>query len=115
MATPLEELEIHSAGDAVVAGVRGEVDLSNAVSVRERLLDAVPNRAAGLVLDLSATQYLDSSGLRLNFELADRLRSRGQQLGLVVPEDSVIKGVLVLNEVELVAPIFGSVEAALSR
>lgn len=112
MAPPLEDLEIRSVGDVVVAAVRGEVDLSNAVSVRERLLGAVPNRAAGLVLDLSATHYLDSSGLRLIFELADRLHRRGQKLGLVVPDDSVIRGVLVLTEVEQVAAMFSSLPAA---
>ena len=113
MASPLENLEIRSAGDVVVAVVSGEVDLSNADSVRERLLGGVPNRAAGLVLDLSATHYLDSSGLRLIFELADRLQRRGQKLGLVVPGDSVIRGVLVLTEVEQVAAMSTSLEDAL--
>jgi anti-anti-sigma factor len=113
MTTPPEDLEIRSVGDVVVAAIRGEVDLFNAVSVRERLLGAVPNQAAGLALDLSATHYLDSSGLRLIFELADRLHRRGQKLGLVVPDDSVIRGVLVLTEVEQVAAMFASLEDAL--
>ena len=51
------------------------------------------------MLDLSETDYLDSSGVRLIFELAERLGSRGQKLELVVPDDSVIKRVLVLTEV----------------
>ena len=113
MATPLEELEIRLVGGVVLACVRGEVDLSNAPSVRERLLGAVPNTAAALVLDLSGTDYLDSSGVGLIFELAERLGGRGQKLELVVPDDSAIKRVLVLTEVEQVAPISVSVDAAL--
>jgi anti-anti-sigma factor len=113
MAPPLEELDIQLVRDVVLASVRGEVDLSNVPSVRERLVGAVPNTASGMVLDLSGTDYLDSSGVGLIFELAERLGSRGQKLRLVVPDDSVIKRVLVLTQVEQVAPIFVSVDAAL--
>lgn len=113
MATPLEDLQIQLADDVVLARVRGEVDLSNAPSVRERLLRAVPNTALALVLDLSRTDYLDSSGVALIFELAERLGARGQKLELVVPEESVIKRVLVLTAVEQVAPMFASEEDAL--
>lgn len=109
----LEELEFGQLGDAVVAEVKGEIDISNAQSVRQRLLDAVPNTAGALVLDLSEVGYLDSSGVRLIFELAARLRHRGQDLELVVPDDSLIRRVLLLTEVQQVVPMSTSVEAAL--
>ena len=108
----LEQLELDRIGDAVVAHIAGEVDLSNAESITERLVDAVPNTAAALVLDLSETDYLDSSGVRMIFELAHRLRNRGQELGLVVPEDANIRRVLVLTEVERVVPMAATVESA---
>ena len=101
-------------GDVVVARVGGEVDLSNAGSVTERLLDAVPNTATGLVLDMSRTGYLDSSGVRMIFELAQRLRTRGQDLTLVVPEDAIIRRVLIMTEVERVVPMSTSVDEALA-
>ena len=110
----LEGLQFSERGDAVVARLAGEVDLSNASSVKDRLLHAVPNSAAALVLDLSETAYVDSSGVRLIFELAERLRSRGQKLELVVPDDSRIKRVLLLTEVQQVVSISSSVEGALS-
>ena len=97
----LEELEFGQLGDAVVAEVKGEVDISNADSVMARLLDAVPNTASALVLDLSEVGYLDSSGVR-------------QELELVVPDDSMIRRVLLLTEVQRVVPISTSVDAALS-
>ena len=110
---PLEELRFKPLGDVVLAAVRGEVDLSNALSVKRELLDAVPNTASALVLDLSETEHLDSSGVRLIFELAERLERRGQKLELVVPDDSIIKRILVLTEVHQVVPLFTSVDAVL--
>jgi anti-sigma B factor antagonist len=109
----LEGLQFSEHGDAVVARLAGEVDLSNASSVKDRLLHAVPNSAAALVLDLSETAYVDSSGVRLIFELAERLRSRGQRLELVVPDDSRIKRVLLLTEVQQVVSISSSLGGAL--
>ncbi len=110
---PLEELRFEPLGDVLLARVRGEVDLSNAPLVREQLLDAIPNTAKALVLDLSDTDYLDSSGVRLIFELAERLGRRGQELELVVPDASAVMRVLVLTEVHRVVPMATSVEAAL--
>jgi anti-anti-sigma factor len=110
---PLEELSFEPRGDVVLARVKGEVDLSNVPSVKEQLLEAVPNTAAALVLDLSDTDHLDSSGVRLIFELAERLGSRGQKLLLVVPDGSVISRVLVITEVHRVVPMSTSVDAVL--
>ncbi|HEX4717991.1 MAG TPA: STAS domain-containing protein, partial [Thermoleophilaceae bacterium] len=59
-----------------------------------RLKEAVPNSAIGLVLDLSETSYLDSSGVHLIFDLASALRRRQQILHLVVPPDTFVADVL---------------------
>jgi anti-anti-sigma factor len=112
---PLEEITFELHGDTVIARLRGEVDLSNEASVKERLIGSVPNTAAALVLDLSETDYLDSSGVRLIFELAHRLRSRGQKLDLVVPSESVINRLLAVTEMERVVPMSSSVDALLER
>jgi anti-anti-sigma factor len=108
----LEQLHLEQRGDVVIAHVSGEVDLSNAASVTDKLVDATPNSATGLVLELSGTHYLDSSGVRMLFELAQRLRNRGQGLQLVVPEESNVRRVLVMTEVERVVPMASSLEAA---
>jgi anti-anti-sigma factor len=108
---PVEELEFEPLGDAVLAHLKGEVDLANARSVRDRLLEAVPNTATGLVLDLTATQHLDSSGVRVLFELAERLENRRQKLEIVIPDDAPVKRVLLLTEIDRVVPLFASVDA----
>lgn len=106
-----EELGFEFLGDAILARLSGDVDLANARSVKERLLEAVPNTASGLVLDLSATHHLDSSGVRLIFELAERLGNRRQELQIVVPGESNIRRVLLLTEVDSVVPMFTSLDA----
>jgi anti-sigma B factor antagonist len=108
-----EELSFEQRGDVVLARVTGEVDLSNVSPVRAQLLKAVPNAATALVLDLSGTDHLDSSGVRLIFELSERLESRGQELRLVVPDDSAVSRVLVITEVHRVVPMSTSVDAVL--
>jgi len=108
---PVEELEFEPLGEAVLAHLKGEVDLANARSVRDRLLEAVPNTATGLVLDLTATHHLDSSGVRVLFELAERLENRRQKLEIVIPDDAPVKRVLLLTEIDRVVPLFASVDA----
>lgn len=110
----LEQLALERIGAVVVAHMAGEVDLSNAESITERLVDAVPNTATALVLDMSETGYLDSSGVRMVFELAQRLRTRGQDLVLAVPEGAHIRRVLLMTEVERVVPMATSTDAAVS-
>jgi anti-anti-sigma factor len=102
-------------GDVVVARLSGEVDLSNAAEVGEQLTAAVPNSALGLVLDLTATDYLDSSGVHLVFELAERLGRRQQQLRIVVPAGAPIRRVLRIVELDESVPVVGSVDEAVTQ
>lgn len=88
--------------------------MTNAVYVREELLDSVPNDAPALVIDLSGCRYLDSAAIEVVFDLSRRLGRRRQQLRLVVPTSSPLGRVLELTEVASVAPIHGTLDSALS-
>jgi anti-anti-sigma factor len=88
--SPLAEVTLDERGPAVIAHVRGEVDLSNVEEIRTLLVDAVSHQTEHLILDLTATTYLDSTGVRLVFELAERLQGRRQQLRLVVDDHTVV-------------------------
>ncbi len=77
-----------------VARVQGEVDVSNARDVRVKLTEGVPNTAMGMVVDLSAAEYLDSSGVQMLFEVADALRRRQQELKLVVAPESFVADIM---------------------
>ena len=54
-------------------------------AIRVGLLRAVTNQDHGLVLDLRDTTYLDSAGVNMIFELAERLSARQQRLARWCP------------------------------
>jgi anti-anti-sigma factor len=99
----------------VVAAMPDEIDLANARGITSMVAAAVPNEAVGLVLDLSGTSYLDSSGVHLIFDLADRLAARQQSLVLAVPEGANVRRVLELVDVTVVAPMEPELVAAKAR
>jgi anti-sigma B factor antagonist len=98
-----------------VASVRGEVDMSNARELGARLQNAVQHVSAGLVIDFSTTEYLDSAGLHFVFDLGKRLRDRGQRLHLVVPAGSPVARVLEIVSVESLAPCSRTLDEALAK
>jgi anti-anti-sigma factor len=104
-AAGLVTVQVHDDDSIPICEVRGEIDASNVDSVLDRLVDSVPNDASGLVLDLSRTMYLDSAGVRILFELARRMRARRQELRIAVPQDGIVRRVLVLTAVADVVPL----------
>ena len=109
--TRLADLSVEEEEAVVVARLTGEIDLSNAPSLERAMLDAVPNTATGMVVDLSGVSYLDSAGIRMLGEMAERLRWREQRFAVVAPEGSRVRGVLTMagaQDVVTFADSFGS-------
>jgi anti-anti-sigma factor len=111
---PLAVVTFDTRGAAVVARLVGEVDLSNVDEIRTQLVDAVSHDTETLILDLTPTRYLDSTGVRLLFELAERLQGRRQELRLVVDDDALVRRVVVLTQLDQRVPLDPTVEAALA-
>ena len=105
--------EFEDRDGVVVAVISGEIDSSNAVDLRLALSEKLPSSATALVLDLSAVEYLDSSGIQLLFELGRRLSARRQRMRLVVPAAAPMRRVLELTAVDSVAPMDADLETAL--
>jgi anti-sigma B factor antagonist len=101
--------------DVAVARIEGEVDTSNADVLTNRLRGLLTNRSVALVIDLSPTTYLDSSGIRLLFGLADELRRRQQQLHIVIPETSLLRRVVTITGLDKALPTHTTVEHALEQ
>ena len=97
-----------------VVTLAGEVDLVQAQELRGRLVDVVRNEDLGLVVDLTDATYIDSVGVSLLFELADKLAARQLQLAVVLPEGGLIERVLTIVNVASVAEIHRDVDDALS-
>ena len=114
MTSPVE-IVLDRREHAVVARLGGEIDMSNATYVREQLMASMPNEAGVLVLDISGCRYLDSAAIAVLFDLSRRLGQRRQELRIAMPPDSPLKRVLELTEVRTAAPIYDSLEAAISE
>jgi anti-anti-sigma factor len=97
-----------------VVSVAGEVDLIQAQALRDRLLGAVRNEDLGLIIDLSAATYIDSVGVSLLFELAERLGERQLRLAVVLPPNGLVERVLTIVDLRSVAEVRPSVEEALT-
>ena len=100
--------------DIVIAALDGEVDMTNAHEVFGRITAVLDNRARGLVLDLSATRYLDSSGLQLLLDLRRRTRFRGQELRVVAALDSPPRQLLEMFGVEDSMPMHTALAEAMA-
>ncbi len=98
-----------------VARLEGELDISKAADLREGLTGVVKNEDFGMVVDLTAVTYLDSSAITVLFALAERLRARQQLLTAVVPESAMIRRVLGLVHMESVVPLYPELAEAVGR
>jgi anti-anti-sigma factor len=97
-----------------VVRLAGEVDIVQAHDLRERLMSAVRNEDLGLVVDLAGATYIDSVGVSLLFELAERLSQRQLRLAIVLPDSGLVKRVIKIVNLDAVAEIHPSVDDALA-
>ena len=109
----LARLSFESDGDVELAHLTGEVDASNVEELSETLLEKVSNKARAVVIDLTETSYIDSSGISLIFDAAARLRNRRQELRLVVPPRSFVGEVLAAVSMQDSVPIDEDLAGAL--
>jgi anti-anti-sigma factor len=101
-------------GDVPVARVGGEVDLGRVQELRAALAAAARPSDRGLVLDLSAVDYLDSSGVHLVHELMLALEGCGQQLRLVAAPGAPVLRVLEIVNLGRSVPLDESVAGAVA-
>jgi anti-anti-sigma factor len=111
----LARIDVSDAGDgALVARLLGDLDLSNLHAVHTALVDATPNDAVALVVDLSGVQFLDSSGVETLFRLQRSLAIRQQRFAVSIPPDATIRRALELSGAASEMTLCPSVDAALA-
>ncbi len=115
MTDPLAAVRVILKGDVVIAALEGEVDLSNAHDIREDILASIPNTAAGLILDLTKTVYLDSQGIQVLLDVTELLGVRQQRIRLIVPKAALIRQVLSLTALASVLSLDPTMEDALAN
>jgi stage II sporulation protein AA (anti-sigma F factor antagonist) len=81
-------------GRTAVVTATGEIDLTNAESLRNELLSALNAGALGLVVDMTATTFIDSAGVTALVRASRRAAAAEATVRLAVTAPAVLR---VLN------------------
>jgi anti-sigma B factor antagonist len=109
------ELEVRETdlGNATLAELSGELDLTNADEL-ERRLDELAADSSALVLDLNGVEFLDSAALHVLFGLARRSASEARGFGLVLGSEAPVARTLSMVNFGEVAPVRPTLEDVLA-
>jgi anti-sigma B factor antagonist len=105
-------MEIRREGAATVLAPRGEVTAFSSPILRQSLREATASKPMVVVMDLSGTAYVDSSGVATMVEALQIVSRYGGKLVLAGMSDRV-RGVFEIARLQTVFEIAGSVEEAL--
>jgi anti-sigma B factor antagonist len=106
-------IEDRRAGDVHVVAVTGEIDLFTAPEFKQRVTAPIAAGLDRVVVDLTATTFIDSSSLGVLIGAHRRLKARGGRLIVACDTDTIVKTFRItgLDGVFTVVP---SVEEALA-
>jgi anti-sigma B factor antagonist len=96
-----------------------EIDITNAPDLCSALLEAAaqPETAAHgpgtLVVDMTRTQFCDSSGLHTLLAAHKRAQAEGGELRLVIPASPVLR-IFAITGIDRIIPSFRSLDQALT-
>lgn len=96
-----------------IAHIDGDIDAANAPATQQRLADTLDSDALSLVVDLSATRYVDSAGIDMLLRLSDRLDRRRAKLILIIPDASQLKRLATIVGLPQAVAIRPSLQSAL--
>ena len=108
---PLAQVEQHDRDGVRTVEVAGELDLSNLAALRDAT-SRLSNDALGVVIDLRATTFIDSSAVGLFCELQSSLKRRRQALRLVCVPGSAPHQVLEMMSFDAESLETGDARAA---
>lgn len=100
-------------GRTAVVIVAGEIDLTNAENLRDALLSALNAGARGLVVDMSATTFIDSAGVSALVRASRRAAATEATVRLAVTAPGVLR-VLSLVGIDQLIEVHPSVSEALA-
>jgi anti-anti-sigma factor len=97
-----------------VVAASEEIDVTNAEALRSALLTAAADGHGTLVVDMTRTQFCDSSGLHTLIAAHKRAEAEGREVLLVIPGTTVLR-VFALTAMDRVIPNFTTLAEALAQ
>jgi anti-sigma B factor antagonist len=91
-----------------------EIDVTNAPVLRSVLLEAAAYGHGTLVVDMTRTQFCDSSGLHTLLTAYKRAQAEGGELLLVISATRVLR-IFAITGIDRVIPNFTSLDQALAQ
>jgi anti-sigma B factor antagonist len=91
MATDFEITDRRAGGDTHVVAVTGEIDLFTAPEFKQRVSAPIDAGRSNVIVDLTATTFIDSSSLGVLIGAHRRLKLRGGSLVVVCDNDAIVK------------------------
>jgi anti-sigma B factor antagonist len=111
---PEDKFPVEVVRGVPVVAAPEEIDITNAEALQSALLKAAADRHGTLVVDMTRTQFCDSSGLHTLIAAHKRAGAAGREVLLVIPGTTVLR-VFALTGVDRVIPTFTSLAEALAQ
>ena len=105
--------EVQERDGWAIVRTSGDLDLTTAPRLRERVVQLVTGGQPRVVLDLQGIDFIDSTGLGVIVGLLKRTRSQGGDLRLVSTRRSLEK-ILELTSLGNALPLVGTIDEAIS-
>lgn len=110
------EVGVERRGNAKVIAVKGRIDHLNASAFHESLIPHLQNCRSdgdGIVLDLSALDYISSAGLRIFMMAAKQARAQGGRIA-VAQMQALVQEIFEISHFHLVYEIFATTDEAVA-
>jgi anti-sigma B factor antagonist len=100
--------------NTAVIGLKGEVDLYSCPELKEELLRVIGDGATLVVVDLTETTFIDSTGLGVLVRGVERLHTEAGRLAIVCTDPNMTK-VFEVTGLDRVFSIYSTREEALAQ
>ena len=108
------EIREHDAGGVHVVAMLGELDIATAPRLAFRIDAARRAGARRLVVDLTAAEFCDSTGLRALVGCRREVVAGGGRMALAVLEESAVARMFALAGAHELMPVYDGLEPALA-
>jgi anti-sigma B factor antagonist len=84
-------LDVLASGDQAIVSVNGEIDISTARDVHERLISLISEGTRHLVVNLEGTSYIDAAGVDVFVRAFKLLSAHGGSFSVACPHEHLLK------------------------